>query len=157
MEKCCPLEVIGDLLSWKLSKKLKAKIKVEKIEENVFKFTVGSKEERDRIFNGRPWFLNGAHMVLKIWETEEALDEISFRESTFILQIHGLPPVFIHKGTTEKIGEKIEKVHANSINGKCIVANRFLRIRVDIDISKSIPAGFFQERWRRGPLDSVQI
>lgn len=121
-------------------------ITVEKLEENTFKFIVGTKEERDRIYNGRSWSLNGVNLILKIWDADQALDEISFRISTFILQIHGLPPVFIHQGTAEKIGNRVGLVHKNNINKKCIVANRFLRVKVDMEVIQPIPAGFFQER-----------
>lgn len=121
----------------------KTKIKVEKLEENIFKFTVGTKEERDRIFNGRSWSLNGAHLVLKVWEAERALEEISFQYSTFILHIHGLPPVFVHEGTAEEIGKRIGIIDQSSITKRCIVANRFLRIKIDLDVTKPIPAGFF--------------
>lgn len=45
--------------------KTKLKINIEKIEDNIFKFTFGNKEDKDRIYKGRPWSLNGAHLILK--------------------------------------------------------------------------------------------
>lgn len=52
------------------TRKLKRKVGIEKIEENVFKFSFGDKEEKEKIFSHRPWSLNGAHLILKEWPVE---------------------------------------------------------------------------------------
>lgn len=99
---------ISEIVSktWRMA----GRITVEKLEENTFKFTVGTKEERDRIFNGRSWSLNGAHMILKVWDAYKVLDEFSFRNSTFILQIHGLPLLFVHERRLQrKLAGELEK------------------------------------------------
>lgn len=49
--------------TWKLGNQLK----IEKIEENFFKFTFGEKKDRDYIYRNRPWSLNGSLLVLKEW------------------------------------------------------------------------------------------
>lgn len=126
--------------------RLKAKIRKDKIEDNIFKFTFGSKEEKDQIFRGRPWSLNGAHLILKEWPGNLSLKEISFGTTIFTIQVHGLPPVFIHEGTGARIGNMIGTVHNDSINRRCRVANSYLRFRMDISTEKPIPTGFFQDR-----------
>lgn len=62
---------------------LQVRVQTEKLGDNIYKFKFGWKENRDKIFRGRPWSLNDAHLILKEWLKEKALSEISFKESTF--------------------------------------------------------------------------
>lgn len=94
----------------------------------------------------RPWSLNGAHLILKEWPSELSLSEIDFETSTFYMQIHGLPPMYLHDGTARMIGGKVGFIHPSLINRRCVVAHRFLRFRVEIAIKKPLPAGFFLEK-----------
>lgn len=80
----------------------KMRIRIEKLDENVFKFTFGDNDDRDYIFKGHPWSLNGVHLILKEWAITRGLKKISFHYSTFTIQVHDFPPIYIHKGTTRK-------------------------------------------------------
>lgn len=73
----------------------------------------------------------------------EALQDISFHTSMFILQIHGLPPVFHHKGTSEKIENQIGVIYEEMVNRRCMLANQYLRFKVEISINNLIQVGFF--------------
>lgn len=70
--------------------RLKTKTQIDKISYNVFKFTFGSKEEKDEIFRERPWSLKGAHLILKEWLANLSLKEVLSETSTFMIQVHGL-------------------------------------------------------------------
>lgn len=85
-------------------------------------------------------------MILKEWDANKAIKEISFNLSTFTAQIHGLPPVFLHDDTALKIGERMGGVHRGTINKRSVMHNSYLRFRIDIDVRKSLPVSFFQER-----------
>lgn len=126
--------------------RLKARAKIEKLGENFFKFSFSNKEDKDMIFRNWPWSLNGAHLNLKQWPEDKALNEISIDTSTFYLQVHGLPPQYIHPRTARLIGGKVGSIHPSSINRKCVVANRFLRFRAEILVINPLSAGFFMER-----------
>lgn len=41
------------------------KIRTERLEENVFKFTIGSVEDKRNIVCSKPWAFNGAHLIYK--------------------------------------------------------------------------------------------
>lgn len=125
---------------------MKAKVQIEKLEDNTFKFMFITLQENDRIFRGQPWSFNGIHMVLKKWPGNVAIQQVSFQTTTFVMQIHGLPPIFMHSGTAEKIGNAVGVVHAEFLSRKCVVAQRFLRIKLDIPIVFPLPAGFFQKQ-----------
>lgn len=77
---------------------------------------------------------------------EKSLREISFDTSTFYVQVHGFPPVYLHEKSATSIGNKICEVHHNTINRRCIVVQRYLRFRVDILIKSPIPAWYFMMR-----------
>ena len=47
--------------SWKL----KSGVRIEKLEENFFKFSFNDKRDKDSIFEQRPWSINGSHLILK--------------------------------------------------------------------------------------------
>lgn len=115
---------------------------IERLEDNLFKFNFYTNDDKDTIFRSRPWCLNWVHMILKEWPSELSFSEIQFNTSTFIIQIHELPPMYLHEGTTRMIGNKVGYKHPNSINRRCVVARCFLRFQVDIKVKKPLPAGF---------------
>nr|XP_048330865.1 uncharacterized protein LOC125422765 [Ziziphus jujuba var. spinosa] len=135
---------LGEIISktWNLM----GKVKIEKLEENIFKFSFEQSGEKERIFKSRPWTFNGAHIILKEWPETLALSEISFKFSTFTVQIHGLPPIYLHTEAAFQIGARLGKVVKESITRKSVVSQRFLRFKVDIDTDNPLPAGFFLER-----------
>lgn len=112
--------------------KLHTHVQIEGVKENIFKFTFKEKRDKDRIFRGRPWTLDEAHLILKEWKVDLALSEVSFETSTFFLQVHNRLPSLLNQGNALKIGNQIGLVHEDSITRKSVVATKFLRFRVDI-------------------------
>lgn len=80
------------------------------------------------------------------------MNEISFNISTFTLQIHGLPPMLLYEGMTKKIGGEVGLVHKSYINRQCIVAQRYLRVKIDMEVNLSLLPGFFYEWPIKGAL-----
>lgn len=72
-----------------------------------------------------------------------AINKVPFDTTTFTIQIHGLPPMFLHAGSAKLIGNRVGKVYEDSINRKAVVGHRFLRFKLDIEVRKPIPAGYF--------------
>lgn len=98
------------------------------------------------MFRSRPWCLNDAHLILKEWPNDMAISEVTFETSTFFIQVHGLPPAYLHEGTARMIGNKDGLLNTSSINRKCVVANIFLRFRVEIKVLNPLPVVYFMER-----------
>ncbi|KAF3450405.1 hypothetical protein FNV43_RR06486 [Rhamnella rubrinervis] len=126
--------------------KLKSEVKIEKLGENIFKFTFDNKRDKDYIFGQRPWSFDGSHLILKERSEYLSLQEVDFTTTTFYFQIHGLPPAYLHQDAAFQIGDQIGTVILSSVTPRCVVANRFMRIRVDIAIRNPIPVGYFMER-----------
>lgn len=100
--------------------------KVEKLEDNTFKFQFGCTADRNHIYHHTSWSLDGAHLIFKTWPENKILREIPFDITTLWLQIHGLPSAIIHEGTTEKIASKVGFLHQKTINSRCVIAHRYL-------------------------------
>lgn len=98
------------------------------------------------ISKGRSSSINGVHLILKKWEDIRAISQISFHFFIYILQIHGLPPVFMPKGMAKRISEMVGKINLEYINKRCVVARRFLRIKVDLDVRTPLPPGLNQDK-----------
>lgn len=86
--------------TWKLSSKLQ----IEKLAEIIFKFNSNNKQDRDYMFRSRPWSLNESLLILKEWPDDSSINNIKFDCTTFHIQIHSLPPVFMHEETTISFG-----------------------------------------------------
>ncbi|KAF3443814.1 hypothetical protein FNV43_RR13504 [Rhamnella rubrinervis] len=125
---------------------LKEKVFIEKVGDNVFKFTFDNKRDKEHIFNLRSWSFDGAHLILREWSEYMGIQEVDFTFTTFYFQVHGLPPIFLHQDTTFQIGDRVGRVHDNELNPRCVVANRFLRFRVDFSVKRPIPVGYFMDR-----------
>ena len=97
--------------------------------------------DKDRILKAGPWFVKGCLVVLKEWSPELGFHEIDF--STFLIwvQVHNLPRDQMNLENASKIGNFIGRfLHWSHNTGK------FLRIRVDIKISKALKTSFFTQR-----------
>lgn len=118
--------------SWRL----KAKVQVEKLGDNVFKFSFSEKDDKDSIFKQRPWSFNSSLLIMQEWPEQIALQEISFATASFWVQIHGLPPAFLHKETARQIGSLTGTVDESSISNKLGIFRWIILC----------PAGYFQSR-----------
>ncbi|KAF3435160.1 hypothetical protein FNV43_RR22247 [Rhamnella rubrinervis] len=120
--------LVGKLLSTRVFKRfsladiikqswqLRGRVQIEKIKENIFKFSFSDKLERDRVYERRPWSMDGAHLILKEWSVEVALEDVQFDTSSLFMQIHGLPPKLLHTGVALAIGRQIGGLHEFSIS-----------------------------------------
>lgn len=71
--------LLGKLISARLFKRfnvesiiiksgsLRARVKIERLEDNLFKLSFENKDDKVNPFHKRPWSMNGAHLVLKEW------------------------------------------------------------------------------------------
>lgn len=72
--------------------------------------------------------------------------EISFELFTFVVQVHGLPSVYLHEGSAIMVENKVRRLHGDSLGKRCVVANRYLRLKIDTDVRNPLLVGFFQDK-----------
>lgn len=131
--------------------------KVEEIGQNLFLFTFKSETDRNRVWQRRPWTIKKAHLVLREWKTDIALDDIMFDTTTFWIQIKALPLQFMTKTNAEMIGNLFNKMlQFESYTRTNILGTKYLRMQVEVEINKPIPVGFFHNMGKKGRWISFQ-
>lgn len=90
------------------------------------------------VYRGRLWSFDGVHVIFKEWENNNYIQNVDFSTTTFTIQIHGLPPKFMHVKTARMIGTKIGQQHEDQLNSRVVFSQRFLKIRVDIEVGNQI-------------------
>jgi hypothetical protein len=122
-------------------------VSVKKMDRNIFLFSFEHEADLNSVFRKRPWTLHGAHLVLKTWSPELTWKEVNFSTSTFCVQVHGLPFLWQNKSCLLRIGNKIGKVLEVDFIGEFQPRwSKYVRIRVEIEVSKPLWSGFFLPR-----------
>jgi hypothetical protein len=129
--------------AWKLSHP----ILIKRVDRNIFLFSFGHEVDRQIAFNRRPWTIKGTYLVLKPCSPELSWQELDFTTSTFWVQIHGLPMLWQMEDNLKHIGRQIGSVlEIDFISEPVPHWRKFIRIRVEIDISKPLKSSFFLPR-----------
>ena len=137
--------VVADILqkAWRPAKPFH----IKKMDRNIFAFSFEHETDQSLAFNRRPWTFRGAHLVLKRWNPILTSQEIDFNSSTFWVQVHGLPAFWQRKDYINWIGGKVGTVvEVDFVGEPRIQWQRFVRIRVDIDLASPLSPGFFLPR-----------
>lgn len=73
------------------------------------------------------------------------INEQSFTHASFLVQIHNVPIMFMHKGAVQNLGEKIGEVKEveTDEDGECIEI--FARLRISVDITQPLKNILFIE------------
>ena len=126
---------------------LRGTIKVSTMDKNHFVFSFDSATDLHYAYSKRPWTLKGAHLILREWQPHLSWDEIDFTTSTFWVQVHGLPSAWLLEDNIKQIGAKVGKVvKVDFVEGDRVHWRRFIRLRVEVDISKPLIPGVFLPR-----------
>ncbi|KAF7147901.1 hypothetical protein RHSIM_Rhsim03G0083400 [Rhododendron simsii] len=128
----------------------RAPFKVEDWNNNLFLFRFENEEDKANVLNDGPWSVMGSLLILISLENGMVIPEIGFSICPFWVQIHGLPVEKMSRTNADIIGRRFGKLLAVEASSENILLSRsFLRVRVEINISKPLPKGF----WLRGKDD----
>ncbi len=123
------------------------------MDSNIFLFYFENATDIEKVLSRRPWTLKGAHLVLKLWDPKLLWHEIDFSQSTFWVQVHGLPglwqkPFYLHRICSE-VGHDLEDESTMEDNHYW---KRFIRVRVNVNISMPLKSRIFLPRTRHDDL-----
>ncbi|XP_058223598.1 uncharacterized protein LOC131333208 [Rhododendron vialii] len=113
---------------------------------NTYAFCFKSEDDLCKIISLGPWSVMGCLMVLRKWDGHKTLEEIDFSCSPFWVQIQGLPLGFLNTRSGMRIAETLGDVIAVEDPDGRGKLNKFLRVRVWIDVTKPLKEGFFLKR-----------
>ncbi|GMP72413.1 hypothetical protein CsSME_00030462 [Camellia sinensis var. sinensis] len=143
------------LATWKT----RASVVITPWKENVFLFQFDDLEDRLRVLQEAPWSVMRSLLVLQPLPLGKAIDELDFRWSPFWVQVHGLPLDEMTRAHREVIGNRIGRlVEIEAPSDGLLIHRNFLRLRVEVDVSKPLLQFILYRRDSSGPVgDGLKI
>jgi hypothetical protein len=118
-------------------------VEVSVVDRNVFVFAFKHEADIHRGWDRRPWLVKGEHLILKKYNPELNFNEVDFSYTEFWVQVHGLPLNRQYKENLLRvegfIGKALEADLVGTGNGSF---RRFVRVRVEFDITRPLVTGF---------------
>jgi hypothetical protein len=113
---------------------------------NTFLFKFSEKEHITKILK-QVWNANGFLIALQAWSPTTTLGELSLNTVPFWIQVHGLPLHNMSLKNSIAIGKGLGNlVKIENANGVDTTFRSFLRLLVEIDVSKPLNLGFLFTR-----------
>lgn len=120
---------------------------VKEIKPGLLQFNFRDKFDKERVLGGRPWTVKGSQLIIQNWPAMRTIDEISFDWSPFWLRLGGLPPGFHNLASAKELAPMFGRfIGFSSRNVKMVT------LRTEMNVSKTVKAGFFLDRGKMGPL-----
>ncbi|CAL1374668.1 unnamed protein product [Linum trigynum] len=117
---------------------------IQPLEDNTFVFDFEKKTEMEAIWSDRPCPISGTVMQLKKPSAFEDAKEVKFQTIEFWVQVHNLPEAYRSEGNIsmmERMFHRVVDIDKAAIQAQ--IYRKFIRIFVEIDVSKSLPDGFY--------------
>ncbi|KAL6286553.1 hypothetical protein ACE6H2_010943 [Prunus campanulata] len=117
--------------------------KITWIRENLFAISVQDEDMARKILERGPWSVMRHCFSVRRWPLELAVEEIDTHLVPFWVQVRGIPLNLCTEDNAVKIGRKIGDLVEYENPSQ---ARGFLRLRVEIDTTQPLPAGFWLPR-----------
>ncbi|KAK4252765.1 hypothetical protein QN277_014311 [Acacia crassicarpa] len=120
---------------------------VIEVKGNAFMFKFVHLEEYNRILRGRPWSINGCILNLMERSKFKTCEEFDFSCCPMWIQIHNVPMEALCVENAIMIGGYVvEVVLAEDPHYKDRYLHNFLRVRVILDLRKTLASGFWMSK-----------
>ncbi|KAL5739486.1 hypothetical protein ACOSQ2_028666 [Xanthoceras sorbifolium] len=113
-------------------------VDIEALGNNTFVFSFRNSVDRKRIMAGGPWNFDRSLIVLEEPKDNGVIGSLKFTQAEFWVQVHNVPLVCMTREIGLFLGRKIGAVRELDLGATGDCMGKFLRIRVLIDISKSL-------------------
>ncbi|KAG8363681.1 hypothetical protein BUALT_Bualt19G0047700 [Buddleja alternifolia] len=117
------------------------KVTCNDIEDNKFAFVFYDKGDFDKVLNMSPWSFRGQLVIFKHWNPDMMVAEVSLDLAPFWVQAFNIPVRFTTPSSTKIIGNMLGKFIKTDLISESQRWKKFLRIRVELDISKPLAFG----------------
>lgn len=122
---------------WRISKPVTFKA----VGKNIFTITFATEADKQKVFKGRPWSFDNHLLVLKQLDGFTKPDKIQFESEALWLRFYNLPILCMNRLYGEQIGESLGEVLDVDVETDDMGWGRSLRIRIEINITKSLVKG----------------
>ncbi|KAF5477665.1 hypothetical protein F2P56_004284, partial [Juglans regia] len=102
-----------------------------------------SKKDLDRVINGRPWSFDRWLLCIQPFNGSMSINEVSFSKEEFWIQAYNLPFDYMNQEVGIQIGNSLGRFIKVHVDERGIGWGKFLRIRVELDITKTLLRGLF--------------
>ncbi|KAJ1405016.1 Zinc knuckle CX2CX4HX4C [Sesbania bispinosa] len=145
VEKVLNKAVVKEIISkaWNLGEDLN----IVDLGPNVYMFNFSRVKDAKRILEEGPWFIMGNLLNIQNWIPEVSVFEVNYDYVLFWVQFHGLPLDLMSTTNAGKIGKilgDVILVENPLMEGHML--HSFLRVRIHINIKKSLVTGFWLPR-----------
>jgi hypothetical protein len=114
---------------------------VRDLNDNRLVFVFEDEANRERVMMGEPWAYDKHLVILKRIEEDEAIEEVEFRETSFWVQLHGLPVRRMNYEVATAFGSSLGKIDHVSEGDASAEGGMAMRVRVSLDITKPLCRG----------------
>jgi hypothetical protein len=109
--------------------------------DNKLVFIFEDEADQERVMLGEPWVYDKSLVVFQRIEEREAIEEVTFTETSFWVQLHDIPVRRMNEEVARILGSSLGRIA--QVAGGTTAANggQAMRIRVSIDITKPLCRG----------------
>ena len=116
-------------------------VTIRDIEDNLFMVIFNRGDDMERIVIQSPWTFDKKLIQITRFESDMQPTAVKFTHSLFWIRIHNLPILSMVREVGEDVGNHIGRLVEVDVPDNGIAWGRYLRIRVEIDITKPLLRG----------------
>ncbi|GMQ01663.1 hypothetical protein CsSME_00048223 [Camellia sinensis var. sinensis] len=132
--------------------KARASFSIAPWNDNLFLFSFDDAKDRRWVLNEAPWSIMGHLFILQPLGRGTLVSDMVFTWCPFWIQVHGLPLEKLTKANSETIARKLGcLIRVEAYCEGLLLYRNFLHIRVELDISKPLPRGFYLQSSGQSP------
>ena len=114
--------------------------KIREAGDHVLLFIFELESDAERVLSQQPWSFDKHLVLFQRYDYKTPAKHLRFTKAKFWVQIHGLPMRLLDPETAVELGESLGEV-SEMENPKELVGNDFVRVKVEVDISKPLRRG----------------
>ena len=142
----------------------KGKVEINGSGNNQFIFAFQLKSDFDRVLRDSPWTVSGHILNLQVWKYNKMTKETDMSKCNFWVQVHQIPWGAQSNQNIMRLGAQIGDVvcfEDSKLNETSF--REFVRIRVNVDLTKPLVAGFWiprpglEEIWANVCYEKLQV
>ena len=122
---------------WNLDETFSFKI----LGENLFLIEFTNVTDKKRVLEGRRWVFEGSLFLIEDFDGSTSASKFTFEKVAFWIRMMDLPLACMGRETGKMLGSSVGIMEAVDTNGRGIGWREFLRVQIQIDLTKLLARG----------------